>query len=94
MNVRELDGGGCFYLVRSFRPATHSDVQLMHGLNPAWWAPRREAKTFEVIALGQIGGKVHDRPFFKAKGPLPSSGDDYPGAAASDAPARLVSFRL
>jgi hypothetical protein len=98
VRVRDLDGGGCFYLVRRFRLAIQSDLNLMHGLNPAWWAPRKEEKAFAVIPVGSIGGKAHDRPWFKASNKSSvleaPEGGEYAGAAAADAPARLISFRL
>lgn len=98
VRVRDLDRGGCFYLLRRFRLAIQSDLNLMHGLNPAWWAPRKEEKAFAVIPVGSIGGKAHDRPWFKASNKssvleVPEGGE-YAGAAAADAPARLISFRL
>jgi hypothetical protein len=70
----------------------------MHGLNPAWWALRKEDKAFNVIPVGSIDGKALDRPWFKAssKGSVLEApeGAEYAGAAAADAPARLISFRL
>jgi len=89
------DGGGGFFLVaRRFRSATASDLGLMNGLN---MAGRRRAGRSERQGLSRRpdGGKVHDSPFFKAKGShlASGSGAESTGALAGDAPAWLISLR-
>lgn len=97
--VRDLNGGGCFAIVSYFtNAALYGDLQKSKGLDETRWAPRREKPisssplSFGIIPVGQIGRKVHDRPWFDHKLGAATEDDEYVGASADDAVARLISF--